>query len=187
MVPARFGGYQTSIRTYIDVMAEARARLRVDVLGGEPDQRVRLARVALSRARAGRHLGQRIPMPGSPDRWRRTATTVPVDGGWRVTGRWPWASGSMHAQWAACGIHMKNEQGEMVNLGLSLMPIGELTIEDTWFMAGMKGTGSNTIVAKDVFVPEHRFLPYPPAFGGTIGPSTPTKSSIARRSCRSPC
>ena len=73
----------------------------------------------------------------------------------------------MHAQWAACGIHMKNEQGEMVNLGLSLMPIGELTIEDTWFMAGMKGTGSNTIVAKDVFVPEHRFLPYPPAFGGT--------------------
>jgi alkylation response protein AidB-like acyl-CoA dehydrogenase len=34
-------------------------------------------------------------------------------------------------------------------------------------MAGMKGTGSNTIVAKDVFVPEHRFLPYPQAFAGT--------------------
>src|SRR6185295_7591144 len=33
-------------------------------------------------------------------------------------------------------------------------------------MAGMKGTGSNTIVARDVFVPEHRFLPYPPAFEG---------------------
>ncbi len=31
----------------------------------------------------------------------------------------------------------------------------------------MKGTGSNTIVAKDVFVPEHRFLPYPAAFGGS--------------------
>jgi alkylation response protein AidB-like acyl-CoA dehydrogenase len=61
---------------------------------------------------------------------------------------------------------MKNDRGEMSNLGLSLMPIGEVTIEDTWFMAGMKGTGSNTIVAKDVFVPEHRFLPYPQAFGG---------------------
>ena len=34
-------------------------------------------------------------------------------------------------------------------------------------MAGMKGTGSNTIVAKDVFVPEHRFLPYPAAFAGS--------------------
>jgi alkylation response protein AidB-like acyl-CoA dehydrogenase len=61
---------------------------------------------------------------------------------------------------------MANERGEMTNLGLSLMPIGDVTIEDTWFMVGMKGTGSNTIVAKDVFVPDHRFLPYPPAFEG---------------------
>jgi 3-hydroxy-9,10-secoandrosta-1,3,5(10)-triene-9,17-dione monooxygenase len=83
-----------------------------------------------------------------------------------VTGRWPWASGCLHAQWAACGIHMNNEKGETVNFGLSLMPMADLTIEDTWFMAGMKGTGSNTIVAKDVFVPEHRFLPYPAAFAG---------------------
>ena len=43
----------------------------------------------------------------------------------------------------------------------------QLIIEDTWFMVGMKGTGSNTIVAQDVFVPEHRFLPYPQAFAGT--------------------
>src|SRR5678816_4696957 len=62
---------------------------------------------------------------------------------------------------------MENEKGEMTNLGLSLIPIDEVTIEDTWFMVGMKGTGSNTIVAKDVFVPEHRFLPYPQAFAGT--------------------
>ena len=61
---------------------------------------------------------------------------------------------------------MNDERGETANLGLSLMPMSDLAIEDTWFMAGMKGTGSNTIVAKDVFVPEHRFLPYPPAFQG---------------------
>jgi len=83
-----------------------------------------------------------------------------------VTGRWPWASGSLHAQWAACGIHMKDERGEMADFGLSLMPMRELAIEDTWFMAGMKGTGSNTIVATDVFVPSHRFLRYPDAFAG---------------------
>jgi alkylation response protein AidB-like acyl-CoA dehydrogenase len=61
---------------------------------------------------------------------------------------------------------MKNERGEMANLGLSLLPMTDLTIEDTWHMSGMKGTGSNTIVAKGVFVPEHRFLPYPAAFEG---------------------
>ena len=94
-------------------------------------------------------------------------STTKVDGGWRVSGRWPWASGCMHAQWVACGINMKNADGQIVNAGLSLMPLGELTIEDTWHMAGMRGTGSNTIVADDVFVPEHRFLPYPSALGGT--------------------
>jgi len=62
---------------------------------------------------------------------------------------------------------MKNDSGEIVNFGLSLMPMDQLTIEDTWFMVGMKGTGSNTIVADGVFVPEHRFLPYPQAFAGT--------------------
>jgi len=108
---------------------------------------------------------------GGPESWA-SGSLAPhgeakaAEGGWRVNGKWPWASGCLHAQWAACGIHMKNDQGEMANLGLSLMPTSDLTIDDTWFMAGMKGTGSNTIIAKDVFVPDHRFLPYPPAFGG---------------------
>jgi alkylation response protein AidB-like acyl-CoA dehydrogenase len=56
--------------------------------------------------------------------------------------------------------------GEFANLGLSLMPMHEVRIDDTWFVAGMKGTGSNTIVAEGAFVPEHRFLPYPQAFTG---------------------
>lgn len=166
MVPARFGGYQTSVRTYIDVMAEVGRGC------GSTSWVASLINVCAWLASLFPERAQTDIWGTNPDAWiagslAPNGTTVPVDGGWRVTGRWPWASGSMHAQWAACGIHMKNEQGEMVNLGLSLMPIGELTIEDTWFMAGMKGTGSNTIVAKDVFVPEHRFLPYPPAFGGT--------------------
>jgi alkylation response protein AidB-like acyl-CoA dehydrogenase len=89
-----------------------------------------------------------------------------VDGGWRVTGKWMWASGSLHAQWAACGIHMNDENGDTVNFGLSLMPMSELTIEDTWFVAGMKGTGSNTMVAERVFVPEHRYASVPAAING---------------------
>jgi alkylation response protein AidB-like acyl-CoA dehydrogenase len=61
---------------------------------------------------------------------------------------------------------MKDESGQVVNVGLSLMPMSELAVEDTWHMGGMRGTGSNTIVATDVFVPDHRFLPYPPALEG---------------------
>ena len=165
MVPARFGGYQTSIRTYVDVLAE---------LGrgcGSTAWVASLINVCAWLAALFPERAQADVWASHQDAWiagslAPNGTAVPVDGGWRVTGRWPWASGSLHAQWGACGIHMKNEHGEMANFGLSLMPMRDLTIEDTWFMVGMKGTGSNTIVANEVFVPEHRFLPYPHAFAG---------------------
>ena len=165
MVPKRFGGHETSIRTYVEVIAE---------LGrgcGSTAWVASLINVCAWLAALFPEQAQRDVWGTNPDAWAAgslapNGEAIAADGGWRVRGRWPWASGCLHAQWVACGIHMKNDSGEMVNLGLSLMPIGEVRVEDTWFMAGMKGTGSNTIVADDVFVPEHRFLPYPEAFAG---------------------
>jgi 3-hydroxy-9,10-secoandrosta-1,3,5(10)-triene-9,17-dione monooxygenase len=165
MVPKRFGGYETDIRTYIAVMAE---------LGrgcGSTAWVASLINVCAWLAALFPERAQQDVWGGGPESWA-SGSLAPhgeakaVEGGWRINGKWPWASGCLHAQWAACGIHMNNDQGEMANLGLSLMPTSDLTIDDTWFMAGMKGTGSNTIIAKDVFVPEHRFLSYPPAFAG---------------------
>jgi 3-hydroxy-9,10-secoandrosta-1,3,5(10)-triene-9,17-dione monooxygenase len=165
MVPRRFGGHQTDVRTYIEVTAEIGRGC------GSSAWVASLINVCAWLASLFPERAQRDVWGPDPDAWiagslAPLGETRAVEGGWRVSGRWPWASGSLHAQWVACGINMKNDNGEMVNLGLSLMPIGEVTIDDTWFMVGMKGTGSNTIVAKDVFVPEHRFLPYPQAFHG---------------------
>ncbi len=166
MVPKRFGGDQTDIHTYIEVM---------EALGrgcGSTSWVASLINVCAWLASLFPERAQQDIWGANRDAWIAGSlaphgTATPADGGWRVSGRWMWASGSLHAQWAACGIHMNNEKGETVNFGLSLMPMSELTIEDTWFVAGMKGTGSNTIIAKDVFVPEHRFLPYPKAFAGS--------------------
>ena len=165
MVPKRHGGYQTSVRTYIEVMAEVGRGC------GSTAWVASLVNVCEWLAGLFPDRAQQEVWGANRDAWiagslAPNGLAVPVDGGWRVSGKWPWASGSMHAQWVACGIHMANERGEMTNLGLSLMPISDVTVEDTWFMAGMKGTGSNTILATDAFVPEHRFLPYPPAFQG---------------------
>jgi 3-hydroxy-9,10-secoandrosta-1,3,5(10)-triene-9,17-dione monooxygenase len=165
MVPKRFGGYQTDIRTYIEVMAEIGRGC------GSSAWVSSLINVCAWLASLFPEQAQRDIWGANPDAWvagslAPIGEATPVAGGWRVSGRWPWASGSLHAQWAACGIHMKNEQGEMANLGLSLMPMADVSIEDTWFMVGMKGTGSNTIVANDAFVTTHRFLPYPKAFHG---------------------
>jgi alkylation response protein AidB-like acyl-CoA dehydrogenase len=166
MVPKRFGGFETSIHTYIEVIAE---------LGrgcGSTSWVASLINVCAWLAGLFPDRAQQDVWGSNPDAWV-AGSLAPhgdakaVDGGWRVSGRWMWASGCLHAQWAACGIHMNDDKGETINFGLSLMPMSDLTIEDTWYMAGMKGTGSNTIVAGDVFVPEHRFLPYPAAFAGT--------------------
>jgi 3-hydroxy-9,10-secoandrosta-1,3,5(10)-triene-9,17-dione monooxygenase len=166
MVPKRFGGHETSVRTYLDVIAE---------LGRGCGSTAWVASLINVCAWLGALFPDRAQQDiwaSNPDAWvagslNPIGETTKTDGGWRVTGRWPWASGCLHAQWAACGINMKNADGQIVNVGLSLMPMRELRIEDTWHMVGMRGTGSNTIVATDVFVPEHRFLPYPPAFEGT--------------------
>ena len=163
--PKRFGGSETSIRTFLEVTSEVARGC------GSTAWVSSLINVCAWLASLFPEQAQRDVWGATPDAWiagslNPIGETTKVDGGWRVTGRWPWASGCLHAQWAACGINMKNSEGQIVNAGLSLMPMREMSIDDTWYMAGMKGTGSNTLVAKDVFVPEHRFLPYPMALGG---------------------
>lgn len=87
-----------------------------------------------------------------------TGTSVRVSGGQRITGRWSWASGSLHAHWALVGVPIVDADGVQTDQGLALVPISDVTIEDTWFVAGMQGTGSNTLLAADVFVPDHRIM-----------------------------
>src|ERR1700733_12570092 len=80
-----------------------------------------------------------------------TARRVP--GGLSVSGRWPYASGAYHADWAMVGAVLPDEPEEAM---LCAMPAAELTLENTWRTVGMRGTGSDTWVAGDVFVPDYR-------------------------------
>ncbi|MEV4991626.1 acyl-CoA dehydrogenase family protein [Pseudarthrobacter sp. LMD1-1-1.1] len=94
----------------------------------------------------------------------------PVEGGYRVTGRWGYGTGSLHAQWSLLGIPLQNDQGEVTDAGLALIPSSDLTAEDNWYVAGMKSSGSVSQVAEDVFVPEHRIFPLTAAVeGGYLG------------------
>ncbi|MBP2708169.1 acyl-CoA dehydrogenase family protein [Microbispora sp. RL4-1S] len=81
-------------------------------------------------------------------------TATPVDGGLIVSGRWSWASGCHQAEWAVLGVPVV--QGGTAERGIALIPAADLTVEDTWDMIGMRGTGSHTLVADEVFVPDHR-------------------------------
>jgi alkylation response protein AidB-like acyl-CoA dehydrogenase len=166
--PRRYGGYETSMRTMLDVSAalgEADGgtawvvtltnvcawltglfpeKAQDEVFGADPDAKVS---------------GVLAP----------TADAVKVEGGWKVSGRWYYNSGSWHASWAVLGIPVTNEAGEVIDQGLVLIPASEMTLEDTWFVAGMRSSGSNCMVAEDVFVPEHRLLSVPAAIEGSYG------------------
>ncbi|MFE6778512.1 acyl-CoA dehydrogenase family protein [Streptomyces sp. NPDC057702] len=83
----------------------------------------------------------------------------PVNGGWRLGGRWPYTSGVQYADWAlVLGLAQDGGapgDGRRLPLFFAL-PRDAFTIEDTWNPVGMRGTGSNTLVVDDVFVPAHR-------------------------------
>jgi len=83
---------------------------------------------------------------------------VPVEGGYRVSVHWKWASGCMHADWVMGIAFLEREGQEPLALSV-LVPATEVRILDTWFMNGMSGTGSNDVEFNDVFVPQHRAAP----------------------------
>jgi alkylation response protein AidB-like acyl-CoA dehydrogenase len=165
MVPRRYGGLETDIRTKLEVSREiakgcgstawvtalqnvcawfaglASEQCQDDIWADAPDARI-----------AG-------VFDPSPD-------TTRVDGGWTLSGRWGYASGIWHADWCMLGMLLTDEQGEVYDQALAFIPKSDITIDDTWFVAGMKGTGSNTIVADRIFVPEHRVMSVPKLIGG---------------------
>jgi 3-hydroxy-9,10-secoandrosta-1,3,5(10)-triene-9,17-dione monooxygenase len=92
--------------------------------------------------------------------------TRQVPGGWLVDGRWSPSSGCQHAQWAILGMAAADRSGAPEQPMLALVPMAELTIDDTWRTLGMRGTASNTLTGRALFVPTHRVMPLGPAVDG---------------------
>lgn len=93
-----------------------------------------------------------------------------VDGGYIVNGAWPYSSGSRQANWVQGGCLITESDGPVVpGINMAYIPIDQVEIVDTWFVTGMQGTGSDTTVAKDVFVPDHMMVTMDKPFG-TIEP-----------------
>jgi alkylation response protein AidB-like acyl-CoA dehydrogenase len=89
-----------------------------------------------------------------------------AQGGWRVSGRYPFVSGCRHATWAILGARCEDVAANEVPRYL-FVPMHDLEIVDDWYTLGMRGTGSFSVVAHDVFVPEHRTLTIQDAMEGT--------------------
>ncbi|MFI8306716.1 3-hydroxy-9,10-secoandrosta-1,3,5(10)-triene-9,17-dione monooxygenase oxygenase subunit [Streptomyces sp. NPDC085927] len=155
--PARYGGLEADPADFYQVVREISAvccstgwvasvlgvhswqlglfprRAQDDVWGDDPD-----ARVSSSYAPVGR--------------------LTPVDGGYRLTGRWGFSSGCEHATWALLGALVVGAKGRPVDFLTVLVPRSDYTIEDMWDVVGLRGTASNDILVESAFVPAHRVL-----------------------------
>jgi 3-hydroxy-9,10-secoandrosta-1,3,5(10)-triene-9,17-dione monooxygenase len=98
--------------------------------------------------------GPDVPLAAS---FAPNAKAVPVEGGYRVSGKGsPFASGVDHSSWVIVG-GMAHDGGEPEWKFFLIAP-GDYSVRDTWFTAGMRGTGSKTIIVDNVFVPASHAL-----------------------------
>jgi alkylation response protein AidB-like acyl-CoA dehydrogenase len=83
-----------------------------------------------------------------------------VEGGYRLSGRWPWASGSQNCQWLMGGALLFQDGKPLTSptgapqMRLLMFPAKDAVLHDTWHASGLCGTGSGDMEVKDVFVPE---------------------------------
>lgn len=81
-----------------------------------------------------------------------------AEGGYKLSGRWGFSSGSNHCDWVFLGAFVPpKEEGQRPDMRTFLVKKGEYRIEDNWDVSGLRGTSSNDIVIDEpVFIPEHR-------------------------------
>lgn len=78
-----------------------------------------------------------------------------AEGGYMLRGTWKFSSGINHAPWAILGAMLPGETGERTH-ALFLVPAADFEVHDDWRVAGLKGTGSNSLSVREAFVPRHR-------------------------------
>ncbi len=97
--------------------------------------------------------GGRPPLAPAP--LAPTGQIAPVDGGFVVHGRWEWATGIAHGDWVM--VHALQLQ-PMPTSRFAVLPRSDVRVEDVWFTAGMRATGSNVVHVENRFVPTHRTI-----------------------------
>jgi alkylation response protein AidB-like acyl-CoA dehydrogenase len=128
------------------------------------------------------HLCARLPDAGAEEIFGRNPHAVlagpfhppmqaiPVDGGYRLSGRSPFASNCRDATWIAVtalvmdGDHPRLQESGAPEVLAVFFPSEDCDILDTWYVLGMRGTGSEDIAVHDVFVPRTRTCPLVPEF-----------------------
>jgi alkylation response protein AidB-like acyl-CoA dehydrogenase len=160
LIPRSCGGEELDPATFFEVM-EAIAMADASVawcIGQNSGMSMAAAYLDPKVAHAIFGNPQAAVASGPPD---RNAKAVIVDGGYRVTGNWTFASGSRHSQWLGghCTVREPDgsprlgPDGKPLEQRTMLFPKSSATMTDVWQVMGLKGTGSDNYAVTDLFVP----------------------------------
>lgn len=162
-VPVRYGGYESDMRTVVDVLSElgrgdgatawtaAVWAISAWMVGLFPDE-VQDEVFATPDVRISGILS-----PG--------AVAMPVDGGVILNGKWSFNTGAQQSTWNTNAAVRPTPDGGHEPV-MVLIPITDLRIIDDWYTSGLRGSGSVTTVATDLFIPQERVLPMGPVLQG---------------------
>lgn len=152
-VPRRFGGFEIDLHTFMDIGINlGRGCVSTGWVTTFCMEHNWL--LAQFEPLAQQEIFGRQPYIVAPGSISPNGRATPVDGGYRLSGRWQWGTGVMHADWVLLAGLV--DRPDTSDLRMFIVPIDEVAVIDTWQVDGMVGTGSNDIEAADVFVPEHR-------------------------------
>ncbi|MFC3075519.1 acyl-CoA dehydrogenase family protein [Shinella pollutisoli] len=84
-----------------------------------------------------------------------------ADGSYILNGFWPFVSGNSASHWLLLGAEVFDEAGNKLDEGDLAVPVGDVEAIDDWHVAGLQGTGSNSVKCTNVPVPAHRFVSLP--------------------------
>jgi 3-hydroxy-9,10-secoandrosta-1,3,5(10)-triene-9,17-dione monooxygenase len=161
----RYGGHQASLRTHIDVVATlARGCAATGWCAGVVHAHSWLMGLFPQAAQEDAYGADPDTIISAVISPRGTAKAVA--GGYLLNGFWAFCSGCEHARFLLLGAAIQDAAGATSDEGDLLVPVKDIVIKDDWNVVGLRGTGSCSIVAKDVFVPAHRFLSLPRAIMG---------------------
>ncbi len=153
--PARWGGGEVRLVEFVDAIVElSRANPSAGwvagVIGVHPWQ------LALFDDDAQQAMWADDPTTMHSSSYNPTGTAVRADGGFEVSGRWSFSSGCDHCRGVNVGAIVDGRISGIADFRSFLLLPGEYRIEDNWYVAGLKGTGSKDIVVDGVLVPEVR-------------------------------
>jgi len=159
-LPIECGDYDVDLVTQIDVMiAVARADMSACWALMIGNSATALMASGLPEAGLAEVFSQAERLPLAVGSLKASGEARAVEGGYVASGKWGFGSGIQHASYAVANCMISDADSDATKKTVQLVdPIGEVTIHDDWYVAGLCGSGSNSYSVSEVFVPFSRVL-----------------------------